>query len=76
MSLDYSWCSHTLYVVRGAYKNPCSTFATSHIEGKQCPEPIYYFKVLVPSVKAYRRHALVRLFHYRAVQLKFIGFSL
>lgn len=66
-------CSDTLYVVTGAYFANRGT-STTDKDGKVCPVPTNYFKVLVRTVKGNIRKKGDLLSDYSESQLKSIGF--
>lgn len=66
-------CSDTLYVVTGAYFANRNTTTTDK-DGKVCPVPTNYFKVLVRTVKGNIRKKGDLMSDYSDSQLKSIGF--
>lgn len=66
-------CSDTLYVVTGAFFANRGT-STTDKDGKECPVPTNYFKVLVRTVKGNIRKKGDLLSDYSESQLKSIGF--
>lgn len=74
MARDDWMCSDTLYVVTGAWWRPGSGVTTPDRNGKLCPVPTSYFKVLVRTVAGDVRQTGDRLGDYPPSQLKSIGF--
>lgn len=66
-------CSDTLYVVTGAFFANRNTTTTDK-DGKVCPVPTNYFKVLVRTVKGNIRKKGDLMSDYQDNQLKSIGF--
>lgn len=66
-------CADTLYVVTGAAWIG-DTAVTSDTDGKPCPVPSHYFKVLLRTVAGNTRKAGDRLEDYTAGELQSIGF--